>query len=150
MTFRTYRALTLAVSSLALSSCQLFGGASDDPMQELRQQVRTTVTDPEREVRMLESIDRMDDALEELATQFANVMIQKRALLKNYDSTRDELETLLIDGSYDRQRSQRSLLDIHLQFKSFLTEEEWDVILPVQTRAVVSKSEQLVAAALDR
>ena len=57
MTFRTYRALTLAVSSLALSSCQLFGGASDDPMQELRQQVRTTVTDPEREVRMLESND---------------------------------------------------------------------------------------------
>lgn len=150
LTFRTYRALTLAVSSLALSSCQLFGGASGDPMQELREQVRTTATDAEREGQMLESIDQMDYKLEELATQFANLMKQKRALLKNYDSTRDELETLLIDGSYDRQRLQRSLLEIHIQFKSFLTEEEWDLILPVQTRAVVSKSEQLVAAALDR
>ena len=140
----------MAVLGLALSSCQLFGGASDDPMQELREQVRTTVTDPEREGRMLESIDQMDYKLEELATQFANLIKQKRALLKNYDSTRDDLETLLIDGSYDRQRLQRSLLEIHIQFKSFLTEEEWDLILPVQTRAVVSKSEQLVAAALDR
>lgn len=140
----------MAVLGLALSSCQLFGGASDDPMQELREQVRTTVTDAEREGRMLESIDQMDYKLEELATQFANLIKQKRALLKNYDSTRDDLETLLIDGSYDRQRLQRSLLEIHIQFKSFLTEEEWDLILPVQTRAVVSKSEQLVAAALDR
>ena len=150
LTLRDYGALTLVVSSLALSSCQLFGGASDDPMQELRQQVRTTVTDPEREGRMLESIDRMDHKLEELATQFASVMKRKRALLKNYDSTRGELETLLIDGSYDRQRLQRSLLEIHIQFKSLLTEEEWDLILPVQTRAVVSKSEQLVAAAFER
>ena len=140
----------MAVLGLALSSCQLFGGASDDPMQELREQVRTTVTDAEREGQMLESIDQMDYKLEELATQFANLIKQKRALLKNYDSTRDDLETLLIDGSYDRQRLQRSLLEIHIQFKSFLTEEEWDLILPVQTRAVVSKSEQLVAAALDR
>ena len=57
---------------------------------------------------------------------------------------------LLVNGSYDRQRMQRSFLEMHIEFKSMLTEEEWDVILPVQTRAVAAKSELLIVAAFAR
>lgn len=149
---RSDRALivVVVVLSLVLGGCQVFGGKPDDPMQELREQVRATVADPGRQDRMLASIERIDGQLEEVAVHFANVMEQKRALFENYDSTREEFEVLLNDGSRERQRLQRSLLEKHIEFKSFLTEEEWDVILPVHVQAVAARTEQLVAAALER
>ena len=80
----------IATMSLVLGSCQMFGGSPGDPMQELREQVTQTVTDTERQIRMLDSIDRMDALLGELADQVATVIKRKRELFADYDSTREE------------------------------------------------------------
>ena len=140
----------LLALALCLGGCQLLGIGSDDPMNELRDEVRATVSDPDRVTRLLATIDRMDDELAEYAEQFAILMKQKRALFADYDSTRGQFEALLGEGARESQRMQRSLLQVHLEFKSFLDEDEWGAILPVQGRAVAAKMERLVVAALER
>ena len=153
MKWRASRPVVIAallLSALASSACSMFGGEPDDPMDELREHVRSTVVDPGRVRSMLEVIDRMDASLAVVAGQFASTMQKKRALFQDYDSTREDFVALLEAGSYERQRLQRSIIDIHVEFKSHLSDEEWDVILPVQTRAVAAKTGMLVAEAFDR
>ena len=146
---QNFNTAPLAVALLVLlSGCSMFGGDSPDPMENLRDQVQTVVTDPKRAETILALVDRMDQLLIESANLLAKTSQAERTLFIDYDSTAQEFEALFSETRRDRQRLQESILDVHLGIKAQATPDEWQVLRPVQASAVSAKVESLVLAAL--
>lgn len=142
--------IALLGCALFLVACSIFDREPADPMNDLRDQVRLTVTDEARAEAMLAVVDKLEDKLVEMAVLVADTLSAERELFRNYDSERQQFEDLLGEAAEERQRLQRSLLDVHLEFKSYLNDDEWDVILPVHTQAVSAKTAALVETALEQ
>ncbi len=138
---------TIVLAVLSLSACSMFGDDASEPLDDLREQVRSTVHDSERADAMLASLDQLDQLLIESAKQVAEVARQERILFTNYDSTPQDFQAILTEASRERQELQKAMLDIHLEFKAKATPEEWTSILPVHASAISARIESLVIAA---
>ena len=138
---------TIVVAVLSLSACSMFSGDDSDPMDDLREQVRSTVHDSERADAMLASLDQLDQLLIESAQLVAEIARQERVLFANYDSTPQDFQAIFSEASRERQELQKAMLDVHLEFKSKATPEEWKSILPVHAGAISTRIESLVIAA---
>ena len=143
-------AIAALLGCVLLGACSMFNREPEDPMDDLRDQVRLTVTDEERAEAMLAVVDKLEDRLIEMANLVADTLSAERELFRDYDSERQQFEDLLGQAAKERRRLQRSLLDVHLEFKSHLNDDEWDVILPVHTQAVAAKTLALVEDALEQ
>jgi len=139
--------LTTVLAVLSLSACSMFGGDVSDPLDDLREQVRSTVRDIDRADAMLVSLDQLDQLLIESAKLVAEVARQERVLFANYDSTPQDFQAILSDASRERQKLQKAMLEVHLEFKAKATPEEWRSILPVHASAISTRIESLVIAA---
>ena len=139
--------LTTVLVVLSLSACSMFGGDDSDPMDDLREQVRSTVHDSERADAMLASLDQLDQLLIESAKLVADVARQERVLFGNYDSTPQDFQAFFSAASRERQGLQKAMLDIHLEFKARATPDEWTSILPVHASAISARIESLVVVA---
>ncbi len=139
--------LTIVAGALLLSACSMFGGDVSDPLDDLREQVRSTVRDSERADAMLASLDQLDQLLIESAKLVVDAARQERVLFANYDSTPQDLQAFFSEASRERQGLQKAMLDIHLEFKARATPDEWTSILPVHASAISARIESLVIAA---
>ena len=133
-----------------LSGCSMFGGDPTDPMDELREQVQSVVTDPDRAVMMLDSVERIDLLLIESVDLLAEAAQRERVLFVDFDSMRQDYEALFSETRRERRRLQQAILDAHLDIKAQSTPDEWQVIRPVQADAVSAKIESLLLVALDQ
>lgn len=138
---------TIVLAVLSLSACSMFGDDASEPLDDLREQVRSTVHDSERADAMLASLDQLDQLLIESAKQVAEVARQERILFTNYDSTPQDFQAIFSEASRERQKLQQAMLDVHLEFKARATPEEWALILPVHASAISMRIESLVIAA---
>ena len=139
--------LVCVLSILLLTGCGLFGDR-DDPIDILREEVRLTVTDAERAEKMLATVDRIEQLLDESAESLSEAVRQERKLFRDYDSTPQDYEAFFARATSERQRIQEALLDAHIEFKANATAEEWQVLLPVHANAISMRVEALVTAAL--
>ena len=139
--------LTIAVAVLSLSACSMFGSDDSDPLDDLREQVRSTVHDSERADAMLASLDQLDQLLIESAKLVFEAARQERVLFANYDSTPQDFQAFFSEASRERRGLQKAMLDIHLEFKVRATPDEWTSILPVHASAISTRIESLVIAA---
>lgn len=133
-----------------LAGCGMLGGSPDDPMQALREQIQSTVTDEQRTEAMFETVDTIDQLLIESAAVMHDAAIRERALFLDYDSTRQDYNDLFFETRNKRVELQRQLLAAHLDFKSQSTAEEWDVLSSAQANAVSTKLAGLLSTALER
>jgi len=148
LTIYKFAALTIAIAAFSSSACTMFGGGGD-PLEDLREQVLSTVHDQERADAMLVSLAQLDQLLIESAELLADVARQERVLFANYDSTPQDFEALFSEASRRRQDLQEAMLDVHLEFKAQATAEEWTSILPLHANAVSMRIQSLVVAATD-
>ena len=144
----TFRTVSLIL--LVLAGCGMLGGNPDDPMQALREQIRSTVTDEQRTEAMFETVDTIDQLLIESAAVMSDAALRERALFLDYDSTRQDYSDLFSETRKKRVELQRQLLAAHLDFKSKSTAEEWDVLSSAQANAVSTKMGNLLGQALER
>lgn len=147
LTIHKFATLTIALAAFSLSACSMFGGDVSDPLEDLREQVLSTVHDQERADAMLVSLGRLDQLLIESAELMAEAAGQERILFADYDSTPQDFEALFTDASRRRQDLQEAMLDVHLEFKAQATAEEWTSILPLHANAVSMRIQSLVVAA---
>ena len=124
LTIHKFATLTIALVAFSLSACSMFGGDVSDPLEDLREQVLSTVHDQERADAMLVSLGRLDQLLIESAELMAEAAGQERILFADYDSTPQDFEALFTDVSRRRQDLQEAMLDVHLEFKAQATAEE--------------------------
>ena len=147
------RKFTLSAIGLilaALTGCGMLGGSPDDPMQKLREQIRSTVTEEQRADAMLETVDTIDQLLIESAAVMRDAALRERTLFLDYDSTRQDYDDSFSDARRKRMQLQHALLKAHIEFKSHSSSEEWQVLSSAQANAVSTRIEQLLAAALER
>ncbi len=147
LTIHKFATLTIALAAFSLSACSMFGGDVTDPLEDLREQVLSTVHDQERADAMLVSLGRLDQLLIESAELMAEAAGQERILFADYDSTPQDFEALFTETSRKRQDLQEAMLDVHLEFKAQATAEEWATILPLHANAVSMRVQSLVVAA---
>lgn len=134
---------------LLLSGCQLIGKGAADPMAELRDEIRTTVSDTVRSGAMLDSVDSIDRLLVESATFMREAALRERELFLDYDSTRADYEAFFSEARAERLSLQKQLLAAHLEFKSYATPEEWNTLSAAQAHAVTARIGELLGQALD-
>jgi len=142
--------LAIGLVALFLGGCELFGSGSDDPMEELRDQIRSSVSDADRSRAMLESVDDIDALLVESAAVMRDAASRERILFLHYDSTREDYAALFSEAREQRMELQKKLLAAHLDFKSHATAEEWETLSPAQANAVSSRLAGLLGEALER
>lgn len=142
------RLVGLGLTLSALSGCSMFGGDSVDALDDLREQIESSVHNEQRAETMLSSVDHIDELLVESADLVAASAASLHELFVNYDSTRQEIRSHLSDTAERRGDLQRQLLQEHLKIKSQATAEEWESIQPVQLTAVASRIDALVASAI--
>jgi hypothetical protein len=135
--------------SIFLAGCQLIGGGSTDPMEELRDRIRSTVSDTARSGAMLDSVDNIDRLLIESATFMRDAALRERNLFLDYDSTRADYEAFFADARLGRLNLQRQLLAAHLEFKSHATSGEWKTLSAAQAHAVSTRIGDLLGQALE-
>ena len=136
--------------ALLLASCELLGIGSTDPMEELRDQIRSTVSDEARSNAMLKSVNSIDGLLVESAAVMGDAASRERVLFLDYDSTRDDYADLFSETREKRKELQEKLLAAHLDFKSHATSEEWQTLSSAQAEAVSTKLAGLLATAVER
>ena len=141
--------LTVALAVLFLTACSMFGGNASDPLDDLREHVRSVVHDEDRAGAMLASVGQLDQLLKESAELLTVAVRQERLLFLDYDSTLQDFETLFSEVSRKRQDLQDAMLDVHLEFKDEATSEEWQAILPVHASALAMRVESLIVAAFN-
>jgi len=140
---------TVGFLSLFLAGCQLLGGGSADPMEDLRDQIRSTVSDSTRSGAMLASVDNIDRLLVESATFMRDAALQDRDLFLDYDSTPEDYADFFSAARTERLILQQQLLAAHLEFKSHATPGEWEILSGAQANAVSTKIGNLLGHALD-
>ena len=145
-----FASIAIGLVSLLLGACGLLGGGSSDPMQALREQIKSTVTDERRTEAMLETVETIDQLLIESAAVMRDAALRERTLFLDYDSTRQDYDDSFSDARRKRMQLQRALLDAHIEFKSHSSAEEWQILSSAQAIAVSTRIEQLLAAALER
>jgi hypothetical protein len=146
MSVTSFRIIIAAILglSLVLHGCSLFGNKPDDPMDNLREQVRITVSDKDRADAMITTVDQIDGLIVEIADVLVDAARQERALFSDYDSTQQDFESLFEDAYRERKNLQQDILALHLDLKSQASADEWRVLLPVQAKAVSERTESLV------
>jgi hypothetical protein len=117
-------------------------------MDYLREQVRMTVLDESRADAMITTVDQIDDKMVEMADVLVDAAQQERALFRDYDSTQQDFESLFENTYRERKNLQKTILALHLDFKSQASGDEWRVLLPVQAKAVSERTESLILAAI--
>ncbi len=148
MSVRNIAAAFFGLCIVLLNGCSLFGGEPDDPMDYLREQVRTTVLDENRAESMITTVDQIDDMIVEIADLLVDAAQQERALFRDYDSTQQDFESLFADTYRQRKDLQKAILALHLEFKSQASADEWRVLLPAQAKAISERTESLVLASI--
>lgn len=143
------RCTAVGLIALLLGGCELFGLGSTDPMENLRDEIRSTVSDEARSRAMLETVDTIDQLLIESAAVMHDAALRESALFLDYDSTRQDYGDLFSDTRRKRMDLQKKLLAGHLDFKSHATPEEWEVLSSVQANAVSTRIAELLGAALE-
>jgi len=142
--------IAVGLVSLLLGACGLLGGGSTDPMQALRDQIRSSVSDADRSRAMLESVDDIDALLVESAAVMRDAASRERILFLHYDSTREDYAALFSEAREQRMELQKKLLAAHLDFKSHATADEWETLSFAQANAVSSRLAGLLGEALER
>lgn len=125
---------------LVVSGC---AGKEASPVDEASQafddvqaEIRSAVTDPEREKKALELLSAVRQSFIEarVTSQANNEQFGKR--FANYDSTRDELQSVLVKIREEDILHQKTWTNYHRQMVDVLTEEEWAEIQKSHTEAM--------------
>ena len=112
--------LVFAVSCMTKRS-----GINVTARDELRSEIKATVSDPVRADAMLAAIDGMIVAIEKLDQTVSNQRKELYSQIREYSTSRQTVEETLMQHMEKRQVILDELLKYHYEFKSLTTVGEW-------------------------
>ena len=131
--------VVIAVGALALAAigCRSSGpGTAGDQLAMLRQEIREVVPDADREQTMLASVGSMEAAMLELVTVVTRHRAELRTLVRDYGTTRLQLETALARFLEERREIAGELADAHFELKSTASADEWKQLVDAEKKAL--------------
>ncbi len=109
---------------------------AEDQLEALRKEVLETVTDEERAAAILGQVDQMEGLLVELGQIISRHNEEIRALVRDYGTTRPEIEAEFARFLEERQRVATSLAGAHYKLKAQATAEEWKKLSKKEKAAI--------------
>ncbi len=104
--------------------------------EDLRSEVRETISDPEREAEAI----KLMDVLAEDVNAFREVLTKRhervRELNSNYDTNRAEFDAFLKQVNTEIQASQQRVSKTHRSFLAVTTPEEWSQLSKARSKAM--------------
>ena len=124
---------------VSLMAAAVFGCAQPpvDPAQLRADEtalVQATLSDPERQARLLELIDERDLLITQTRAMFDQYRREMRAINADYDASREVIVEMI--DYYNRERAKKQLAFISLieKMKRATTADEWAVIAQFQLK----------------
>ena len=107
---------------------------AQERIQELKQLVEQKVQDPERVEAMLGVLDRANGQVKLQAELLDTQMEAIADASRRYDTSREELESMLARLDQDTLKILDVLQDAHFEMKQLATEEEWAAVIEQERR----------------
>ena len=106
--------------------------------EDLRNEVRETITSPERESEVIALVDILERDLSIFRSVVDERINRVRQLNANYDTTRAEFERFLTEISKEAQLQRKRVGQSHAALVSFTTADEWAQVSKASTKAMKS------------
>ena len=103
---------------------------------DLRAEIRETITDPTREAEAIRLVGVLEEDLAALRTSVAARKIHVHELNANYDTSRADFETFLAIIEADVRANQQRVSETHRALFSNVTAEERSAIAKTHTKAM--------------
>jgi DNA polymerase III delta subunit len=120
--------ILLVLSLLPLYSC---GGEPPAPSQavtkvlQLKAKITEVVTDEERQIQVLKLADKMEKQVKKLEGLSGSTRNKLFKTYKKTESAPEDFEKVLNRYSEKRMKSVNKLVDLRVQMKQLVSEEEW-------------------------
>ena len=130
--------LLVCALTLAVSGCSREKPSREQVIerysQELRETVSKNVSDERRKAQMLQIVDRLEALHRRFSRETADFIGSYRKLNADYDAPRPAFDQLFWGYSAQRVAARSEALDLHFEFTSLATADEWDKIGKAETR----------------
>ena len=106
-----------------------FGGGPEGGMpQDFNKQVKKKMTDEVRKDQILDLNKQIREGVKASNKRLKTLSKDVRALTPKYDSTADEIQTIVDQYFVERRETQETMIDARLKMKDLITREEWGAI----------------------
>ena len=134
----------LLLLAVFITSCALLESDGKATEQDkLRAEIMKVVPDAPRRDSMLEAFERMAAYLSELHALGERHRDQFVGSVRNYETTRRQLEEQLTGNLNERQAVLKKFADAHYDFKSLATEQEWKKLAVMEKKSLSSVAKEL-------
>ena len=113
--------------------------------EDLRNEVRETVADAERESEVIALVNILERDLNALRSVVDERINRARQLNADYDTTRVEFESFLTEISKQAELQRKKVSESHVALVSFTTADEWAQISKTSTKAMKSTMQTMQA-----
>ncbi len=145
MRVKSYFLTTCVVAILCgmyTASCSSLRRADKDPVQSLKTEVRKIVEDIARADAMLASIDQMTALAGQLRTTAKRQRAEIDKQLRDYGTTRVQIEAILDANGKERQKIADQLVNAHYNFKAKATQKEWKSLAKMEKAALADAAKK--------
>jgi hypothetical protein len=97
-------------------------------ISELRSTVKNAVSDPDRAVKMVALVDKMEQELTGMDEEVKRFINRVRVLNADFDASRTDFEVVIGDFNRRRKEARARFLDLRFQLNSLSTTDEWKQI----------------------
>ncbi len=135
---KTLAVVGLAAGLLVVAACTSSSEPArpTDLIEDLRQSIRVTVDDPARAELMLEEVDHMVVALEDLGRRVEQHKAKIHELIADYDTSRGELESAMSLFVTERRAAVDRIAESHFALKRLATADEWKKLAKMERAAL--------------
>ena len=115
----------------------------DDALSELRAEIRSAISDPEREARAIAIVDEFAMELASLKQTKMDRQIRFKKLNANYDTTRAEFDAFVRESNDSIYKNQQRVVKQREAFVAITSSEEWLQILNARFKVIDSTFESV-------
>ncbi len=130
----------LAAITLSATGCT---GKNESPLDikkqafdDVRAEIQSVVTDPERSARASELVSAIELSLVEIKNKVATRKSHFIELNADYDASRADMEADLDQIAVDIKANRQQISSIHRQLRDILTAEEWGELEKARSKAL--------------
>jgi hypothetical protein len=142
-----YRLLTLALILVpGLSACAGKDTKEDTPDQmteQFRQEILSTVTDPERADKAARLADKLRELFVDAEQQYKKDFGTFRSLNANYDAKETAFQGFFMNMNNQARARQKRVLEVHVKMQKLLTAEDWEKLEDARKKALKVELKQL-------
>ncbi len=132
-----------------LAACSGSPTADEDiekqAFDDLREEVRTVVEDPEREAVVVALVDSMEEQFAVLRDSAATRRQVLQDLNADYDATREQFVEFLGIHNAELRRGQQAFLESHRELVEATTAEEWAALEKTDTKSMKRLADAMAA-----